>query len=206
MPKITEFTETIFLCLVGGSADAVAYVRYATFVGAMTGNTVLLGIDIANAHFDRAAYHLCIIAVFFSMIVLTQLGKLSKIPVAALLIGTAILLFATDFIHSQWSAAIAAAALGAQNAAVRSVGGVSLNSAFVTGDLLRLGVAVPHAGEPEQRNRVTVLAAAWMSYVIGALLGALALKITSLPMAVPAVLALVGAVAHSLRKRERFLG
>ena len=43
-----DLGRTVLLCATGGSADAIAFLRYDTFVGAMTGNTVLLGIDLAE--------------------------------------------------------------------------------------------------------------------------------------------------------------
>jgi uncharacterized membrane protein YoaK (UPF0700 family) len=45
-----DLARTALLCLVGGSADAIAYLRFGTFVGAMTGNTVLLGINVVQGH------------------------------------------------------------------------------------------------------------------------------------------------------------
>jgi len=46
----------VLLCVVGGSADAIAFLRYDTFVGAMTGNTVLLGIDLAEGKLRPRGY------------------------------------------------------------------------------------------------------------------------------------------------------
>lgn len=44
-----DLERTVLLCVIGGSADAIAFLRYNAFVGAMTGNTVLLGM----ARIDR---------------------------------------------------------------------------------------------------------------------------------------------------------
>jgi uncharacterized membrane protein YoaK (UPF0700 family) len=200
MANFRELTWVAVLCLVGGSADGIAYLRYATFVGAMTGNTILLGIDLASGQFGRAVYHASIIAVFLSMVALTQTAKISKVPVAALLALTAGLLLVSGMVESEWSAAISAAALGMQNAAVRNFAGVSVNTVFVTGDLVRLGVAAPEVREAKQRTQVMVLAAAWLAYAIGALLGAAAFRYISYPMALPGVLALFAAIAFALRQ------
>jgi uncharacterized membrane protein YoaK (UPF0700 family) len=185
------------LCLIGGSADAIFYLRHTTFVGAMTGNTVLLGIDIAGGRGDRAIYHLCIIATFLIAIVLTRTAILSRAPVAIPLVVGAVLLGATELIASEWSAVLAAAALGLQNAAVLKIGGVPVNTVFVTGDLVRLGSAVPRAAEPEARNEVSLLAAAWTAYAAGAVFGAVALHLVTYPMLVPAVLTLVAAIVET---------
>ena len=64
-----DLGRTVLLCLVGGSADAIAFLRYDVFVGAMTGNTVLLGIDLAEGKLDRAGFHLGIVAIFLAAVV-----------------------------------------------------------------------------------------------------------------------------------------
>jgi uncharacterized membrane protein YoaK (UPF0700 family) len=193
LAKVRAFGRIALLCAVGGSADAVAYLRYGTFVGAMTGNTVLLSIDLVAWRPERALFHGCIVAVFLLAIVLTRVALLSRFSVSVLLALAGILLGVSGLIGSEWSTAIAAAALGVQNAAVRRIGGVSINTAFITGDLLRLGSAVPQAGAPKSENEVALLAAAWIAYATGAVIGAAALHFTIHAMAVPAVLALLAA-------------
>ena len=143
-----DLGRTVLLCLVGGSADAIAFLRYDTFVGAMTGNTVLLGIDLAEGNLDRASFHLGIVAIFLVAVVVTEIALRFKIPPALPLVLTALMLGGSEFITDQWSAVICAAALGMQNAAVRSIAGVPINTVFITGNLVRLGTAVPEASAP----------------------------------------------------------
>ena len=69
-----DLGRTVLLCATGGSADAIAFLRYDTFVGAMTGNTVLLGIDLAKANLDRAGFHLGIIAIFLAAVIVTEIA------------------------------------------------------------------------------------------------------------------------------------
>jgi uncharacterized membrane protein YoaK (UPF0700 family) len=200
-----DFGRTVLLCAVGGSADAIAYLRYGTFVGAMSGNTVLLGIDLAELHIERAGYHASIIAVFVAAVVANRAAVKRGMPVSLALVLTALMLGGSDFIASPWSAAICAAALGMQNAAVRSIGGVTINTAFITGDLLRLGVSVPDAAQPKQHAVVAMLATAWIAYACGAVVGAVALHLIGHPMFVPAVLALAAAAIElrAARRHER---
>jgi uncharacterized membrane protein YoaK (UPF0700 family) len=202
MTMTRDIGRTTLLCLIGGSADAIAYLRYGTFVGAMTGNTVLLGIDLAERHLDSGVFHLCVIAAFLLAVTLTHGAGLAKIPASVPLVVTAVLLGGSEFIANQWSAVIAAAALGMQNAAVRKIGGVSVNSVFVTGDLLSLGEALSAMRQPAQRNVAALLAAAWTSYAAGAALGAIALHALAYPMLVPAVLALLAAVERHYRSKR----
>lgn len=191
-----DLARTILLCLTGGSADAISYVRYDTFVGAMTGNTVLIGLDLAAGRIDRAGFHLAIVAVFLAGVIATQTALKAKIPASAPLVLTAILLGGSELIGGEWSTALCAVALGMQCTAVREIGGVSLSTVFITGNLVRLGSAVPHAAEPEHQTALAVLATAWIAYAVGALIGALALHMIAHPMVVPAALALVAALVE----------
>ena len=102
----------------------------------------------------------------------------------------------SELIANPWSAAIAAAALGMQSAAVRRIGGVSINTVFITGNLVRLGSAVPEAAEPKQQTTLAVLSTAWIAYAAGAVIGALALHLIAHPMIAPAALALVAAIVE----------
>jgi uncharacterized membrane protein YoaK (UPF0700 family) len=57
------------LAIVAGYADTVGYLRYDAFAGLMTGNTILLGIDVANGRAPSAAFHGGIIAVFLAGVI-----------------------------------------------------------------------------------------------------------------------------------------
>lgn len=192
-----DIGRTVLLCGIGGSADAIAYLRYDTFVGAMTGNTVLLGIDIAQWRLDHAGFHLGIIAVFFAAVIMTRSAVKRDIPTAVPLLVAALMLGACGFIADRWSAAVVAAALGMQNAAVRMIAGVPLNTVFITGNLVQLGSSLPHASDPEHRTAMIVLTASWIAYAIGALIGAVALHLFDYPMLVPAGFALIAAIAEA---------
>lgn len=194
--QVGDLGRTMLLCLIGGSADAIAYLRYDTFVGAMTGNTVLLGIDLAGWRLDRAGYHASIVTVFLASVIVTQIALNAKIPTSLPLFLAALLLGGSELVASEWSAAICAAALGMQSTAVRRIGGVSINTVFITGNLVRLGSAVPEASEPKQQATLAVLTTAWIAYAAGAIIGALALHTIAHPMLAPAALALVAAMVE----------
>lgn len=197
-----DLGRTVLLCATGGAADAIAFLRYDTFVGAMTGNTVLLGIDLAEGNLDRAGFHLGIVAIFLAAVVATEIALRLKIPPALPVALTALMLGGSEFITDQWSAAICAAALGMQNAAVRSIAGVPINTVFITGNLVRLGTAVPEASAPQQQATLAVLTIAWIAYAAGAVAGALALHLIDYPMIVPAALALAAAVVEMSADRR----
>jgi len=191
-----DLGRTVLLCLAGGSADAISFLEYETFVGAMTGNTVLLGLDLAQGRFDRAGFHFGVIAAFFLAVVLTQAALKRGIPPSVPLVLTALLLAGSDFVAGAWSAVISAIALGLQSAAVRQIAGVSVTTVFVTGNLVRLGTAVPHAHEEGRQTTLAVLATAWLTYAIGAVIGATALRLIGYPMLVPAIFALAAAMVE----------
>jgi uncharacterized membrane protein YoaK (UPF0700 family) len=88
MRMFRDLARTVLLCLVGGSADGIFFLRYATFVGAMSGNTILLGIDIAQWQPERAFYHFAIVAVFLIAAVFSRVMITSRIPVIGPLMCT----------------------------------------------------------------------------------------------------------------------
>jgi len=197
-----DLSRTVLLCVIGCSADAISFLHYGTFVGAMTGNTVLLGIDVAEWKLDRAGFHLGIVAVFLATVVVTQTALKIKVPASLSLFLTAVMLGASELVAGQWSAAICAAALGMQNAAVRTIAGAPINTAFITGNPVRLGSAVPEAAAPQQQATLAVLTLAWIAYATGVVAGVLALHPTGYPMAVPAAPALVAAIGKSSARQS----
>jgi uncharacterized membrane protein YoaK (UPF0700 family) len=201
-----DLARTVLLCLTGGAADAIAYLRFGVFVGAMTGNTVWLGIDLVERQAERALYHITIVAVFLMAVIVARLALERKMPVIVPLTLTALMLGVSGLIASQWGAAVSAVALALQSAAVRKIGGVSINTAFITGDLVNLGSAVPEVGAPRRHHQVMVLATAWAAYAAGAGLGAAALHAISYPMIVPAVLALAAAILETFVQRRNAAG
>jgi uncharacterized membrane protein YoaK (UPF0700 family) len=114
----------------------------------------------------------------------------------------AVMLEASELITNQWSALLSAAALGLQNAAVRKISGVSLNTVFITGNLMQLATAVPQAAAPQQHHEITMLTATWLAYAAGAVLGGIALHVIAYPMIVPAALAFVAAIVENYLQRH----
>src|SRR3954454_4663140 len=52
------------LAIIAGYADTVGYLHLNAFAGLMTGNTILMGIELATAKYRQAAFHGAIIAMF----------------------------------------------------------------------------------------------------------------------------------------------
>jgi uncharacterized membrane protein YoaK (UPF0700 family) len=173
---------------VGGWVDAATYLRFGAFSGAMSGNTVLLGLSMARGSVRDAIYYAGLVAVFLGAVVATRYGLARGWRAPLLLLGSAVLLAGSDFVLRRSGALLSAVALGMQNAAMRKFAGVTLNSVFITGNLEVLGEAVPRlTRRPIERKRVRLIAIAWFCYALGAACGAVAHHFTGLVLLIPAL-------------------
>ena len=132
------------LALVAGYADTVGYLRYDAFAGLMTGNTILLGIDVANGRAPSAAFHGGIIAVFLAGVIASRVLLQLRHAAWLALTVAAILLVVCSFIGRFWAAMLLAFAMGMQNSAANRFNGVALNTVFITGNLQKLGEGLTH--------------------------------------------------------------
>ena len=62
----------ILLALIAGYADTVGYLRFNAFAGLMTGNTIFLGVELAEQKWSAAANHFAIILMFLFGVALAQ--------------------------------------------------------------------------------------------------------------------------------------
>ena len=84
--------------------------------------------------------------------------------------------------------------LGTQNGAFQYIGGLHLNTTFVTGDLAKLGEAMTERRDLAKDKRLPL---SWVAYVGGALLGALGAR--DIPaFLVPTLLTVASAVTVML--------
>jgi uncharacterized membrane protein YoaK (UPF0700 family) len=83
------------------------------------------------------------------------------------------------------------------NGALRYIGGIQLNTTFITGDLELLGEAIVDAGNP--LSKAGALVVSWIGYASGGLLDALsALELPHHSFLLPMVLALMSLLAVTL--------
>jgi uncharacterized membrane protein YoaK (UPF0700 family) len=73
--------------------------------------------------------------------------------------------------HTHLLLLLLAGILGVQNGAFRYIGGLHLNTTFITGDLEQLGEAIMNPSD--SLSKVTAFLLSWVAYACGALLGAL---------------------------------
>lgn len=191
-----RFTHTAAFALVltgiAGYVDAIGYLRLAhIYTANMSGNSVSLGIHLATSNWpgvwSRAEPILFfVIGLLISRLVINAGARGSwKSPLAAAfaleLAGLA------GFAASSGNVAVAAAsfAMGIQAAAISHFGNVTLYTCFVTGTLVKMASHMASVLEalftsarpldPKELKQMLWFGGAWIGYLVGAILGALAL-------------------------------
>lgn len=146
----------IALAFVGGYVDAVGFIALAhVFTGHVTGNTVMLGIDVAEGHWNNIIRRSLAIVMFLAGIVLgavlngyiVRRGMRSRFA-PALMVEVALLVPltlgdgalphpATQAPRPGWAlyglVALAATALGLQNGTLRKVGSATVHTTYISG-------------------------------------------------------------------------
>jgi uncharacterized membrane protein YoaK (UPF0700 family) len=170
-----------------GAVDIIAYLQFDhVFVANMTGNTVLFASDVVALRFAQAVNHLLPIIAFIAgvvaaRIVVIQLDqpRWSKMG-ACLILISGIWAIVALLIPSLGSIVVPvlACSMGAQNATLPRIEKVPINTAFITGNLEKLGEAIASLlRKPADRDdclRMWAVGAIWIAYALGAAAGALA--------------------------------
>jgi uncharacterized membrane protein YoaK (UPF0700 family) len=175
--------QACLLAIVAGFADAVGFLAFNAFAGAMTGNTVLLGIALATDKLAQAAQSAVIIAAFLVGVAASAVLRRSVSLAAILVIEMAAIVVAA-LVSPPVAAAVLAFAMGLQNAAMTRFAGTSLNTVFLTGNLQKLVETLLRRNERPTSEGVAValLSRLWLAYLVGVVLGALAWKATAYPL------------------------
>ncbi len=167
------------LAIVAGYADAVGFLTFGAFAGAMTGNTVLLGIALAEADFGAAAQSAIIIAAFLLGVAASAvLGR--RVPLVAVFGMEAAAIVAAAWIAPVFAAPVLAFAMGLQNATMTRFAGASLNTVVLTGNLQKMmqGLLGRFTGAAKSPGsdvaQSTMIAGLWIAYLAGVVAGALA--------------------------------
>ena len=187
-----------------GFTDAVAYLTLKVFVANFTGTVVLLGIASTHADTNTIRAGLVSIAAFLCGIVSARLlRRMTLSPGPPLLAATALLAIDALLMPAAMIAiALLACSMGLQNASIRTFAGVSLNTAFVTGDMETLGEAVagsiaPRRADPDRQTRIGMIAAVVTTYGCSAAAAAFALHRLASPLLVPFALLLAATLLTS---------
>ncbi len=192
--------QAVLLSIVAGLADAVGFLTMGgIFAANMTGNTVLAGIALAERHWQLAGQRfLPLIAFFLGAMLARLLLRLSHRPWVPLLLEAA-LLAGVGFLPlgRETELMFAALAMGLQASAITHFGGAAVSTVVVTGTIARIADAVLDRLWPAEKRALPevatpgLLALTWAGYFAGALAGALLIKVTALPLLVPAALLVV---------------
>ncbi len=178
----------VVYALAGGYADATGYLLTRTFTGHVTGNLVLMAISLLHPQWAEISHRLFAIIMF---LLATGIGfRLVRFRNAfspwtlflaqAILVGTVSLpIVRQSHNYDVWLVTTLCLALGLQNGAVTSVGGVSLHATFLSGDLTTLVREVSkgfsgNTEHPQQQHRSPavskrmLLMSVSLSFLVGA--------------------------------------
>ena len=184
--------QACILAIVAGYADAIGFLTFGAFAGAMTGNTVLLGIALAGAQYAEAAQSAIIIAAFMVGVAFSAvLG--SKLPLAAVLGIEAAAIVGAALIAPHFAAPVLAFAMGLQNATMTRFSGTSLNTVVLTGNLQKMiqGFLGRFTGSPKPAQSGSAeagsaasatIAFVWLAYLGGVAAGAFADRLLAYPL------------------------
>ena len=175
--------QACLLAIVAGYADAVGFLGFNAFAGAMTGNTVLLGIALATDKLADAAQSVAIIAAFLAGVAASALLR-RHVSLAAILVIEMAAIVVAALVTPPVAAPVLAFAMGLQNAAMTHFAGLSLNTVFLTGNLQKLVETLLRrdAGSTSEGVAVALLSRLWLAYLAGVVLGALAWTTTAYPL------------------------
>lgn len=192
--------QAVLLSVVAGLADAVGFLTMGgIFAANMTGNTVLAGIALAERNWELAGQRFLPLIAFFvgAMLarLLLRLAHRAWVPLileAALLAGVGFLPLGREA-----ELMIAALAMGLQASAITHFGSAAVSTVVVTGTIARIADATLDRLWPAQKRALPLVATpglltlTWAGYFAGSLAGALLIKVTALPLLVPAALLVV---------------
>ena len=190
----TAFGISIGLAFVGGYADASSYLIARTFTGHLTGNCVLAAVSAASKDWYLTLDRILAVIVFlagilFSLILnrfvpvrLRQYSLAIAMFIEALLILSASL-FSSNGANAELFIVCMCLALGIQNGALDKTKGISVHSTYMTGMVTTLmqksfGRLFSRRSLKEDfsknsaRLTIQVLAPMWISFICGALAGA----------------------------------
>jgi uncharacterized membrane protein YoaK (UPF0700 family) len=181
------------LAFVGGYGDAAGLVLAKTFTGHITGNVVLTAVAMAGRDWRATVQHLLAIATFLFGVFLSELVARRRrapvsLPLLPIVMGIEVILIVAACLTLESKFAFrleiflvcVALALGMQNGAFRSAGGISVHTTYLTGMttslvargtdryVSRIALQPAAAADPE----IDLLGGIWIAFALGAGTGA----------------------------------
>jgi uncharacterized membrane protein YoaK (UPF0700 family) len=190
----TAFKISIGLAFVGGYADASSYLLARTFTGHLTGNCVLAAVSAASKDWYLTLDRLLAVIVFLGGILFSLiLNRFAPVQLRqsslAIAMFIEVLLFLSAFLflsnraNAELFIVCMCLALGIQNGALDKTNGISVHSTYMTGMVTTLmqksfdhlsSKRSPKEESSRDSARLTiqVLAPMWISFIFGAVTGA----------------------------------
>jgi len=194
MSTVAPYNRDLFtVALMGftaGYTTANTKVRFNTFGGFMTGNTVKVGISLQQEEWGWAGVYMACILLFalgivFALFMIQRLGTNAQraflliFMVSFLLVdGIALALKDEDPIYSSLVSSLAAFALGAQNLLSQKSGLIKGNTTFMSGNIQKMAEALWNLAtkkgglKPAEQRGAFLLFLTWIFYVVGGVSGA----------------------------------
>ena len=188
------FGISIGLAFIGGFADASSYLLAGAFTGHLTGNCVLAAVSAASKEWFLTLDRLLAVIVFLAGILVSIMlnrftlvrfrrSSLAIAMLAEILLILSASLFLSGRATQELFIVCMCLALGIQNGALHKTNGINVHSTYVTGmvtTLMQKGsdrVSSEHSlkEDPSKRSArltIRVLALMWISFIFGAVAGA----------------------------------
>ena len=189
------FSISIGLAFIGGYADASSYLLARTFTGHLTGNYVLAAVSAASGDWYLTLDQVLAVVVFLGGILCSLMLnrfapirlRLSSLAIAMfieVLLFLSASLFLSNRANKELFIMCMCLALGIQNGAHHKTNGISVHSTYMTGMVtVLMQKSFDHLSSKQSpkedssrdspRLTIEVLAPMWISFILGALTGAL---------------------------------
>ena len=192
--KCTAFGVSIGLAFVGGYADASSYLLARTFTGHLTGNCVLAAVSAASKEWYLTLDRLLAVIVFLAGILVSLILnrfvpiRLRRYSLAIAMFIEVLLIVSGSLLvinraNNELFIVCMCLALGIQNGALDKTNGIGVHSTYMTGMVTTLvqksfdrysSKRSPRedSSKDPARLSIQVLAPMWISFIFGALIGA----------------------------------
>jgi uncharacterized membrane protein YoaK (UPF0700 family) len=215
----TAFGISIGLAFIGGYADASSFLLARTFTGHLSGNCILAAVSAASREWSLTLERFLAVAAFLAGILLSLiLGRfvsirLRQYSLAIAMLIEVLLILSASLLSNRPTQELfivcMCLALGIQNGALHKTNGISVHSTYMTGMVTTLIQKTfdhysSRIGPQEDPARLTMqtLAAMWISFIFGALAGAVFVSsfhsIGLLGIVLPLMLLILGEVKTKL--------
>lgn len=209
------------LAMIAGYVDAYGYITYRTFVSFMSGNTTVAGMRLGEGHWSTALPPLVAIVAFVTGGAIGSAVRHAREPQArrfefaavAVIWIFVIAITSVDALSNMFPTAAMSLSMGILNLSVARIGSESISITLVTGTLSKIGshlaLALPRAAvtgaTPANPHglRAVQLARIWSTFLIGAILAAVATpRLGAWTLALPAAILLLLALLDNARIRD----